>query len=154
MLVIGTLGVLELRRARSERDERAAFAAVRAIVTPEWIRSVVLVQALPDDAEIAGIESDPRTLDAVHSVGIILEALGYAVYSRLVPLRVVDELIGGVVRVAWRKLRRYIEAERARSGSQKSWEWLQWLALQLDSHAAARTSLERGAYEVHRDWSP
>jgi hypothetical protein len=33
----------------------------------------------------------------------------------MVPLNVVDELLGGTVRVAWRKLRGYVEYERERS---------------------------------------
>jgi hypothetical protein len=41
----------------------------------------------------------------------------------MVPLNVVDELLGGTVRVAWRKLHGYVEYERERSGSQKNWEW-------------------------------
>jgi hypothetical protein len=31
-------GLLEARRARKERVERAAFAAVQAILTPEWMK--------------------------------------------------------------------------------------------------------------------
>jgi len=55
----------------------------------------------------------------------------------MVPLNVVDELLGGTVRVAWRKLRGYVEYERDRAGSQTNWEWFQWLAEQLDRHSKA-----------------
>lgn len=154
VIVAAAFGVVELRRARREREERAAFAVVRAIMTPEWIRSVILAQSLPEDAAPEDVTRDPRVLDAVQSVGIILEALGYAVFAHVVPLRVVDELVGGTVRVTWRKSRRYVEAERRQSGSQKSWEWFQWLAEQLETHAPARTSLSTGAYEAYRAWRP
>ena len=89
---------------------------------------------------------------AVHSLysGIA----GYAVFARMVPLNVVDELLGGTVRVAWRKLRGYVEYERERAGSQKNWEWFQWLAEQIDRHSKARTSLTLGAHEAYRDWRP
>jgi hypothetical protein len=43
-------------------------------------------------------------------------------------LNAVDELLGGTVRVAWRKLHDHVEYERERAGSQKNWEWFQWLA--------------------------
>jgi hypothetical protein len=63
-------------------------------------------------------------------------------------LNVVDELLGGTVRVAWRKLRGYVEYERERAGSQKNWEWFQWLTEQIDRHSklepaspSARTKL-------------
>lgn len=154
VLVGAGFGLLELRRVRREREERAAFAAVRAIMTPEWIRSVVIVQSLPDDISLQDLEANPRALEAAHSIGIILEALGYSVYSRIVPLLVVDELIGGVVRLAWQKLRSYIEAERQRARSLKSWEWFQWLAEQLARHTPGKADLNHGAYEVYRDWRP
>jgi hypothetical protein len=62
--------------------------------------------------------------------------------------------LGGTVRVAWRKLGGYVEYERQRTGSQKNWEWFQWLAEQIDRHSKARTSLTLGAHEAYRDWRP
>ena len=147
-------GLIEMRHARKERDERAAFVAVQAILTPAWMKSMVLVQAIPEGATAAKIEADPRVLEAAQSIGIILEGLGYAVFTRMIPLNVVDELMGGTVRVAWRKLRCYVEYERERAGSEKTWEWFQWLAEQLDRHSRARTSLTVGAHDAYRDWRP
>ena len=94
-------GLLEMRRAREEREERAAFAAVQAIMTPVWMNSIVIVQAIPEGASAADIEADPRVLEATHNIGITLEGLGYAVFARIVPLKVVDDLVGGTVRVSW-----------------------------------------------------
>ena len=37
----------------------------------------------------------------------------------MVPLNVVDELLGGTVRIAWRKLRGYVEYERERAVRKK-----------------------------------
>src|SRR5205823_11984743 len=90
----------------------------------------------------------------VQSIACILESLGYAVFARMVPLNVVDELLGGTLRVAWRKLHGYVEYERERAGSQKNWEWFQWLAEQSDRHSKARTSLTLGAHDAYRDWRP
>ena len=147
-------GLIEMRHARKEREERAAFVAVQAILTPAWMKSMVLVQAISEGATAAKIEADPRVLEAAQSIGIILEGLGYAVFTRMIPLNVVDELMGGTVRVAWRKLRCYVEYERERAGSEKTWEWFQWLAEQLDRHSRARTSLTVGAHDAYRDWRP
>jgi hypothetical protein len=147
-------GLVEMRRARREREERVAYAAVQAILTPEWIRSMIVVHNIPDDTSAAAIEADPRLLDAACSVGIILEGLGYSVYARIVPLRVVGDLMGGTIRLAWRKLRPYIKEERRRSGSQKTFEWFQWLARQVERHSPGKTSLELGAHEAYQDWEP
>jgi len=154
VLTAVVFGLLETRRVREERKERAALAAVQALMTPAWMKSAVMVQAIPDGASASEIEADPRLLEAAQSMGIMIEAIGYSVFARIVPLAVVDDLVGGIVRVAWRKLKRYIEFERERAGSQKSWEWFQWLAEQLDRHSQSRTTLKSGAQIVHRDWKP
>jgi hypothetical protein len=86
---------------------------------------MILVQAISDGTTASQIEANPRLLEAAQSIGCILEWLGYAVFARMVPLNVVDELLGGTKRVAWRKLRGYVEYERERPGSQKTWEWFQ-----------------------------
>ena len=154
VLIAVAFGIIEMRRARREREERAAFAAVQAILTPEWMRSMLVIHNLPDDASAAMIERDARVLDAASAVGIILEGLGYSVYARIVPLHVVGDLLGGTVRLAWRKLRPYIEEERRRSGSKKTFEWFEWLAKQVERHVPGKTSLQLGAAEAYDDWIP
>jgi len=147
-------GLVEAQRSRLGRQERAAYAAVQALLSPEWIKSMIVVHNIPDGLSVAEIEADASALHAAHSVGIILEGLGYSVFARIVPLRVAADLVGGTVRLAWRKLRPYIEEERRRSGSQKTFEWFQWLALQLERHSPGRTTLETGAQDVYKDWKP
>src|SRR5436309_9177540 len=147
-------GLVEAQRSRRARQERAAFAAVQAILTPEWMKSMVVVHSIPDGSSASAIEADPRVLDAAHAVGIILEGLGYSVYARIVPLRVVADLLGGTTRLAWRKAQPYVEEERRRSGSQKHFEWFQWLATQLERYAPGKTNLTRGAHQAYQDWRP
>jgi hypothetical protein len=154
VLTAVVFGLVEMRRARKDREERAAFVAVQAILTPAWIDSMTLVQAISEGTTPSKIEADPRLFKAAQSIACILESLGYAVFARMVPLNVVDELLGGTVRVAWRKLRGYVEYERERAGSQKNWEWFQWLAQQIDRHSKASTSLALGAHDAYRDWHP
>jgi len=147
-------GLVEAQRSRRARQERAAYAAVQAILSPEWMRSMITVHNIPDGSNASAIEADAGVLNAAHSVGVILEGLGYSVYARIVPLRVVADLMGGTVRLAWRKLRPYVEEERRRSGSQKTFEWFQWLATQLERHSLGKTNLEMGAHQAYQDWDP
>jgi hypothetical protein len=147
-------GLVEAHRARRAREERATFNAVQAILTPEWMKSMVVVHNIPDDSNASDIEADPRVLDAAQAVGVILEGVGYSVYARLVPLQVVGDLMGGTVRLAWRKMRPYVEEERRRSGSRKFFEWFEWLAAQLERYSPGKTSLQVGAHEAYRDWKP
>ena len=154
VLIAVGFGLLETRRARQERAERAAFAAVQAILTPEWMKSMIVVHSIPDGSSTSAIEGDAHLLAAVQAVGVILEGVGYSVYARIVPLHVVSDLMGGTVRLAWRKVRPYIEEERRRSGSQKTFEWFQWLATQLERYSPGKTNLEMGAHHVYQDWKP
>jgi hypothetical protein len=154
-VIVGVLfGLTEARRLRRDREERAALEAVHAMLTPAFADAFLVVQNLRDGAKPTEIQSDPRTLQAMRSVGIVIEGLGYVVFERIVPLRIVDNLVGGNIRVIWRKLRAYVEHERETSGSQKTFEWFQWLAEQLDKYDQGKTSLEKGAHEVYRDWKP
>jgi hypothetical protein len=147
-------GLMEARRARQERRERAAFTAVQAVMTPAWMKSMVLVQSIPDGATAEDIMSDASRFEAAQRIGLILEGIGYSVYARIVPLSVIDDLLGGTARVAFRKMRPYIQFERKRASSEKTWEWFEWLIVQLDRHSRSKTSLTVGAHEAYRDWEP
>ena len=153
-VIIGLVfGMFEVLRARREREERASYEVVHAMITPEWINSInILLSA--DDFTVTKIEEDAGTRNAVWSVTVILETLGYAVFRRIVPLEIVDDLLGGAIRVSWRKLQPYIEHNRAVAGSQKSWEWFQWLAERIEEHGGRRTSLTRGANQAFKHWQP
>src|SRR4030095_2648107 len=119
-----------------------------------WMKSMIVVHSIPDGSTAAQIEANPRVLEAAHSVGAILEGLGYSVYARIVPLRVVADLVGGTVRLAWRKLGPYVEEERRRSGSRKTFEWFQWLAPQLGRDSPRAPHLEKGGQGAYEDWDP
>ena len=154
VLVGVAFGLIEMRRSRREREERAAFAAVQALMTPEWMSSSMIVASIPDGTSATTIEGDPRTLEAALKIATIMEGIGYSVFARIVPLSVADDLVGGMARIAWRKFRPFVEVERERTGTQKSWEWFQWLAEQLERHGPSRTSLSVGAPVAYRDWKP
>jgi hypothetical protein len=69
VLVGVVFGLVEMRRARRDREERAAFSAVQALMTPEWMSSSMIVHSIPN-------------------------------------------------------FRPFVELERMRAGTQKSWEWV------------------------------
>ncbi len=147
-------GLIEMRRARRDREERAAFTAVQALMSPEWMSSSLIVAAIPEGASAAAIEADPRTLEAALKIATIMEGLGYSVFARIGPLSVADDLIGGMARLTWRKFRPFAEDERTRTGTQNSWEWFQWLAEQLDRHSRSKKNHAIGAAVAYRDWKP
>ena len=147
-------GLVEMRRARRDREERAAFSAVQALMTPEWMSSSMIVAAIPEGTTAAALGADQRSLEAALKIATIMEGVGYSVFARIIPLSVADDLVGGMARVAWRRFQPFVEEERVLTGTQKSWEWFQWLVEQLDRHRLSKTSLQVGAPIAHRDWKP
>jgi hypothetical protein len=145
-------GLIEMRRARREREERAAFAAVQALMTPEWMSSSMIVAAIPDGTRADELGNDPARLEAMLKIATIMEGIGYSVFARIVPLNVADDLVGGMARIAWRKFQPFVLDERERTGTQKSWEWFQWLAEQLDRLSTSSNNLKVGAYRAYRNW--
>ncbi len=83
-------------------------------------------------------------LEACLKIATIMEGIGYSVYARIVPLSVAADLIGGTARIAWQNFRPFVELERMRAGTQKSWEWFQWLVEQLERHTCDQDEFEDG----------
>lgn len=154
VLVAIAFGLFEIRKAREERAERAAFSVIKAVMSPAWIRSLNLVLMMPEGITVEEIKKDAKQTEAAHSIAFVMEAIGYAVFLRLVPLRMVDELIGGATVLAWRRIRVYAQFERDRSGSEKAWEWFQWLSEQLERKGTTTSLMRVGAQTLHRNWRP
>src|SRR5213596_70026 len=140
-----------MRRARKEREERAAFIAVQAILTPAWIKSMTLVQAISEGTTPSQIEADPRLFQAVQSIACILESLGYAAFALMV----------GSFERSPRAAGRYaspgancaaMSNTHVSARVRKNCQWFQCLAEQIDRHSKAGTSLTPGAHEAYRDW--
>ena len=80
-----------------------------------------------------------------------MEALGFLVFRRALPLDIVDAS-GGPIILSWRKLEGYVREDRAKTGREPMWEWFQWLAECLIEYES-RTSRSPAQVE-HRDWRP
>jgi len=66
-VIVGVVfGLIELKHTRREREDHAAFEVVHAILTPEWMQSVVLVQSIPDGIDPQALEVDGRLRAAAH----------------------------------------------------------------------------------------
>ena len=77
-------------------------------------RSVRKIFELPDAAPAEAIHAlGPELEQALIETFVKFENLGYLVYSRAIPLHMADDLIGGLVRLTWRKCRGYIGQFRA-----------------------------------------
>ena len=155
LTVVGGVGfaVVQLRQQERSRRDAAAFELVRSFQNPAFHPAFELLNDLPDGLTADAIAArGPEVRDAVVAVGFNCETLGVMVFHRVVPLDVLDQLMGQFIRVSWRKLSPYAEARRRQFGHANSFEWYQRLAEQLDAHPAAGKAA--GAHVAHRGWAP
>lgn len=78
-----------------------------------------------------------------------LETIEVRVYRRIVPLQILDELMGDAIIVLWGKLRLWVEHLRAEQERDSAYEWFQWLA---DRLAEVDRRTEAGAHKIYRNW--
>ncbi len=151
-VVVGVVfGVLTLRQWQRTRYLSAAAELVHTIQGAEFTRSIARVIELPIDADPAIILADNETTAAVYAISHVFESLGVLVFHRLLPLHLVDHLIGGYARASWKRTRRYVEQRRSTMGAMFG-EWFQWLAERLDENPAPGKDV--GAPVAHRKWTP
>lgn len=151
VLVAVTIGAMQIRQMVKTRALFTASELVRTVQTVEFARSVRVVLALPIDADPESIESDPERLTAVLAVTHFYESIGVLVFHRVLPLHLVDHLLGGYVRQCWPRVARHTEARRTALGVYYG-EWAQWLAERLVEHPAPGKAI--GAHLAHRRWRP
>ena len=83
-------------------------------------------------------------------VVLTFECIGVMVFRGIVPLEMVNELLGGVCVESWVRLERYVQNLRVKSKRKTMSEWFQWLAERLEEQHTRNGRLP--AYEQHRHW--
>lgn len=140
--------LLQLHHANRSRRDRAAVDIVRTVQTQEVRRAIERVLRLPDNAPPEMIKGDPAMLDAALAVDSACEMWGCMVFERVVEHRLLDRMVGGWVRASWRRLNRWVEAERAEKQNPNIAEWWQWLYELLERDGDPGKS--RGAHLAYR----
>ena len=152
-VVVGGLGfaVIQMQHYRQQRRETAAIELLRSFQNPEFSRSLRAVLVLPKGLRKNDLEecSDGEK-NAIMVVVLTFESIGVMVFRGIVPLEMVNELLGGVCVESWSRLNQYMQDSRAESDRKTMGEWFQWLAERLDDH---HTRYGRPpAYEQYRHW--
>ncbi len=154
VVIVGVaFAVVELRSFQRQRLEAAAMELVHAWQSSEFTRAFTVVQALPDHLSAAELRADGAETETLAMViGNTLESIGVMVYRRIVPLALVNELMGGAVVYLWRKLERWTRESRTEQSRENVYEWFQWLAERLEE----LPDFESGApaYRTHESWKP
>lgn len=152
-LVAGVVfGVLEVHRARVARADKAAMDVFNITVQQDVIDAIVGILDLPVDADAERIVASAELRRSTQLLLNLYEYWGMMVFYRIVPLRTLDLLVGGVVRGSWRRLHRYVEAERRARSVPTLAEWFQWLAERLEQYPQPEKAL--GAHVAFSSWKP
>jgi hypothetical protein len=155
MLVITGVffGLMEVRHYRQQRQETASMEIMRAFQSLDFNRALRLVMDYEQECLRCREQSMPQDLqDAAMLVSTTLEAVGLMIYQRIVPFRLVQQLMGGTIQASWRVLRPHTEWLREKLCRPSIHEWFQWLAERLDECPEYRD--EVGAYSKYQNWKP
>lgn len=151
-LVVGAgVAAYQLVQLRKQRHDQAALQVLTNLQSAEFRRAYARVYALPIGAPPEQVHGGgPEMEDAATTVMMAFETLGVLVHNRVVPIDVVDQVIGGFLRESWRRLGAFVRQRRADLQAPRWGEWYQWLVERIDERRGPRR--EEGAYEAFREW--
>lgn len=144
-------GILNLRNFQASRKREAAILMLNSFQTMEFVRGLLYIFDLPEDATTEDLEQLPD--DKFMTIYLVLgtwERLGILVYRHEIAIDLVDDTFSGPIIQSWIKLGKYVEAFRARVGRDTGFEWFQWLAeriMEREEHGSAVP-----AYIAHKNW--
>lgn len=150
VVVALAFGIAQVRLMAAQRRDLAATQVLAQMTGPDVLDALDRVLALDSDTPAHTIRSDPDLRKAVMMLDFRYEIAGTMVYDRTISLHAVDRYMGGVCRETWKRVRPYIEAERARLGNPSMGEWFQWLVERMDEDPAP--GKREGAHVAYRGW--
>ena len=128
---------LQVRAANRARQEQAAIVVIQTTQNENWTRALGAISTLPQNATLEEISQRGATVEqALFELSIRLETIAYMVFCRIVSLRAVDDLIGGVIMVFWSRAKTWTENYRTTTNNPKFNEWCEWLANRLTERRA------------------
>jgi hypothetical protein len=150
VLALAFAGV-QVREANRARRDQAAVALMQSAQGDSWTHSMNTISQLPDGLAASEVDAHgAASTAALVDFSVRLETVGYMVFSRLVSLAMVDDLLGGVILMYWSRARLWVERERIRTGNPKLFEWCEWLAGRVGERRATRG--HEPAHIKHRGW--
>ncbi len=145
--------LVQVRQYRQQRRDAAAVELIRTIQSPQWIRALHLLGDVPDGIAASGLHAmGSQYEEAAITIVAVSETIGLLVYRGVAPFHLVQELTGGTVVLAWRKLKAWSEDRRNELDLDRFAEWFQWLAERLEEHKGAISG--GPAHERCATWKP
>lgn len=154
LIVIGgvVFAVVQIREFQRQRRETASIELARSFTDPQFARALLLVVSLPPGCSAKKLRESREHEEAAMLVSLTLESVAIMVHHRIVPMRTVWALMGGVTQTCWDRMGDWVQAVRREQGNEKFDEWLEWLNDQLKRLGDEREG--KPAYLVHEGWRP
>jgi hypothetical protein len=144
------IGIFQLRALQRTQRAIAAVEVVHSFRNAEFNRALRILWGTPTGLSAAEFRArGPELEDAAILVGTTLEAVGVLVYRRVVPIEIVDQLMGDAIVAFWPKLSPWILELRRDQQRESVYEWFQWLVERLQERQR-RTA--EGAHVRYRSW--
>lgn len=144
------LGVVQVRQQARKRREHLAVEVLQLVQAPAVAEAIQAVLDLPEGVtakEFARHAKAARV--SLLTFDFMLESVGWMVHRRMVDLHDVDDLMGGIIRLSWRKLRNVTDHMRKENPNYA--EWLQWLVERMDADPSP--GKRQAAYVTNASWA-
>ena len=155
MAVIGGVifAVIQIRQYREARKREIALELLRAFMTPDFAKALLVAYNMPDGLTKEEIITYAgKDMHLVYALMTTWESLGILVFRGELSLDLVDDFFSGPITISWRKLRPYVIGEREEQNRETIEEWFEWLndrMVERESDAAPVP-----AHIAHKSWAP
>lgn len=125
-------GITQINQFRQQRRDTAAVELVRSVQDSEFTNGFRLIHPLPDDISAADFKAlGTEYIAHALAIGMKYESIGLMVFKGVIPIEIVEELVGGVAITFWGKLSPWIEEMRVKQSADFVFEWFEWLVDRL-----------------------
>ncbi len=138
--LIGTLAVIigiiiaivQVMQLKKQRKELATIEFLKSWQTPEFTKALNEIQFMPDHVAPEELRSSKTEMDSyAYLVHSFFESTGLMVKRQIISFDVVNDLVGGVIKVTWRKLDMWVHEWRE-ARNPEAGEWFEWLKTEIE----------------------
>ncbi len=143
-------GVNQIRQFHRQRRDQAAIELVRSVQDSEFTRAFHLIHSLPTPITAEEFKSKgTEYVEAALTIGMRYETIGLLVFRRVIPISIVEELVGGVAISLWERMGPWVQAIREEQSQELFLEWYEWIVNRLNDR---ERSLQEPAFKRYVDW--
>lgn len=148
-MLAGVFAVDQLRQMRLQREIQTGAELLRSMQSPLTASTALMVIELPDNLSTADLKAKTgdKFADVLYLCAMF-ESMGPLIARGHLSLDYYADFYRGATILCWRKLRPYVEEQRA-NGFSNLFEWFQWLAERLEARSP---SLDASAQVQFADW--